>query len=380
MKTLIALCLCSAGTCAAQSMDDLNLQVHGYATQGFVYSNHNNWNTTNSSDGSAAWTEAVVNLTLQPQPRLRIGMQARYFLLGIYGNTVTLDWAHVDFKLDRKLGFRAGKLKTPAGLLNEDQDIDPALLWVMLPQSVYAISSRDSILAHYGGVIYGTVPLGERLGKLDYRAYGGHRIVGSDDEYLAAYRSQGLFAPSGASGPAFGGTLHWNAPVAGLMLGASATSNKFYGPATAFGLTGDVTIDHLRPYFLFGRYERGKVMLGGEYNRFAGQGIVRLNGIAPIFQSIDDRGFYVMGSYKIWSRWTGGLYYSSVIDRKAAFTAGRYQKDWAISSRYDFNPYLYLKLEEHVIDGTLRGFDPSNNSGGLKPDTRMTLLKLGVSF
>jgi len=67
---------------AAQSMDDLNLQVHGYAAQGFLYTTHNNIFYADSSDGSPAWTEAVVNLTAQPAPKLRVGVQARYFLLG----------------------------------------------------------------------------------------------------------------------------------------------------------------------------------------------------------------------------------------------------------------------------------------------------------
>ena len=44
---------------AAQSLDDLNIQIHGYATQGFLYSTNNNVLTTNSSNGSPAWDEAV---------------------------------------------------------------------------------------------------------------------------------------------------------------------------------------------------------------------------------------------------------------------------------------------------------------------------------
>ena len=46
---------------SAQSLEDLNIQIHGYATQGFLYTTNNNIFTTSSSDGSPAWTEAVVN-------------------------------------------------------------------------------------------------------------------------------------------------------------------------------------------------------------------------------------------------------------------------------------------------------------------------------
>lgn len=232
----------------------------------------------------------------------------------------------------------------------------------------------------YGGVVYGSLPLGERFGTLDYRAYGGQRVAGSDDEYLQAYRAEGLLAPNGLSGPTFGETLNWNTPIEGLMLGASATSDRYSGAATFLGYPGTATIDHLRPYFLSGKYEHRKVMFAGEYNRFAGMGAMQFTGFPTIFQGIDDRAFYVMASYKVSSKLSAGCYYSSVFDHLAAYTPARYQKDWVISSRYDFSPFVYLKLEEHVMDGVLRGFSPSNNADGLKPDTRMTLLKLGVSF
>jgi len=61
-------------------------------------------------------------------------------------------------------------------------------------------------------------------------------------------------------------------------------------------------------------------------------------------------------------------------------SSAHFQKDWAISARYDFSPYLYAKAEEHVMDGTQLGYSVTNNAGGLSPNTRMTMLKLGVSF
>jgi hypothetical protein len=265
------------------------------------------------------------------------------------------------------------------GLLNEIQDIDPAYPWVLLPQGVYPISSRESTLAHYGAVAYGAVPLGESLGKVDYRAFGGERVIGPSEGFFQPYLDQGLSAPNGVSGPTFGGTIRWNMPIDGLMLGATATSEKFSGAASAYTLPGNVSIAPSQPDYFFGKYERNKVMFAGEYGRVAAVATIQISGLAAIKEAVDDPSFYAMTSYKVSSKWTGGLYYSSAIDRKAALGSARYQKDWAISSRYDFNPYLYLKLEQHVIDGTLRGFSTSDNSN-LKPNTRMTLLKLGVSF
>jgi hypothetical protein len=370
---------CGGVFASAQSIDDLNIQVHGYATQGFVYSTNNNWDTTDSTDGSSAWTEAVVNLSARPEPRLRIGIQARYYLLGDYGNALTLDWAQADFKVNEKFGFRVGKVKTPTGLLNESQDIDPAQLWVLLPQSIYALASRNAILSHYGGVVYGAIPLAESFGRLEYRLYGGERKVASDDGSLVQFEVNGVQIPNGVSGVTFGATLRWHTPLPGLFLGVTYGSERQSGELTDNGLEGTIKTSPFNVPYFFGQYERKRIMVGGEYSRVDPHGAITLNGYSPFNSAEDRRSFYVMASYKLAQKLTSGIYYSSSIDRQAPVSSARYQKDWALSSRYDFNPYLYLKLEQHFIDGTELGYNTSNNFS-LKPNSRMTLLKLGVSF
>ena len=62
----------------AQSLEDLNIQIHGYATQGFLYTTQNNILTTSSSNGSPAWSEAVVNMTAQPFRSCAWACRARY--------------------------------------------------------------------------------------------------------------------------------------------------------------------------------------------------------------------------------------------------------------------------------------------------------------
>ena len=88
----------------AQSLDDLNIQIHGYVTQGFLYTTNNNIFTATTSDGSPAWTEAVINVSSQPIPKLRIAVQARYYLLGNFGDAIILDWAAGDYKVDDRFG------------------------------------------------------------------------------------------------------------------------------------------------------------------------------------------------------------------------------------------------------------------------------------
>lgn len=121
--------------------------------------------------------------------------------------------------------MRFGKVKTPSGLFNEIQDIDPSYMWSLLSQSINPITSRNGNLAHYGGVVYGTVGL-QQAGKLEYRAWGGEREIAGDDDYWIRFVESGITMPNGIGGPIYGGALHWKASLRGLMLGASYAHNN----------------------------------------------------------------------------------------------------------------------------------------------------------
>jgi hypothetical protein len=382
----------------AQSLEDLNIQIHGYATQGFLYTTQNNILTTSSSNGSPAWSEAVVNLTSQPIPKLRIGVQARYFLLGNFGNSITLDWAAADYKADDKFGVRFGKVKIPTGLLNEIQDIDPSYIWSLLPQSVYPISSRNSALAEYGGVVYGTLKLGPKLGKLEYRGWGGEVAVGPNDGYWVNFKEQGIVLTNGLNGVEMGTALRWKTPISGLMLGASfgrlnKTSSPLVdtyvvpaGPSQGVTITtpGTMVLNVPNTPDFFGRYEKNRFMIAGEYERSIGY--LQFVGLSPYPEKVDIRPWYAMTSYKVTDKLTTGIYATQEVDRQAALGPARYFKDWAISGRYDFNQFLYAKAEQHFIDGTAVGYDMTMNPPtaslptGLQPSTKLTILKIGVSF
>jgi hypothetical protein len=62
-----------------QNLDDLNIQIHGYATQGFLYTTNNNIFTTTSSNGSPAWTDAVLNIGAQSRRSCALPFRAGTF-------------------------------------------------------------------------------------------------------------------------------------------------------------------------------------------------------------------------------------------------------------------------------------------------------------
>jgi hypothetical protein len=375
---MLAMCVVAA---SAQSPDDLNIQIHGYATQGFLYTTNNNILTTTSSNGSPDWTEAVLNISAQPTSKLRVSVQGRYELLGNYANQITLDYAFADYKQNDKFGVRFGKVKVPSGLFNEIQDIDPSYQWALLPQSVYPIASRNSLLSLFGGVAYGVLN-GGSLGKLEYRDWSGETVLASNDGYFLSEIEAGLNLPHGLTNIENGAALHWKTPLPGLMIGASdSRKNTGHAPATAgngvYPGTATVTATNIPQYFA--KYEKDKLMVASEFERARTTGTGSFGAFTES-APVDYRAFYGMASYKLTERLTSGVYYSQFFDKQAALGPARYQKDWAISARYDFNQFLYAKAEEHFLNGTGLSYDVDLNPAGLRPTTKLTILKVGVSF
>lgn len=366
----------ATATLSAQSLDDLNIQIHGYAAQGFLYTTHNNIFYADSTNGSPAWTEAVVNLTAQPTPKLRIGVQARYSLLGTSGNAITLDWAAGDYKVNDKLGVRFGKVKTPWGLFNETQDIDPSYMWVLLPQSIYDITTRNADLAHFGAVVYGTLKLDPKIGKLEYRGWGGEALIPTNDGQFADLIAAGNGPLSPFTYVISGGALHWITPVTGLMVGAS-DSKANQGTATL--ISGSETFASWNNLSYFAKYEKDKLMVAWEWNRQASPGTLKILGQPASSISSDPRAWYGMASYKITEKLSAGVYDSQVFDHDAPLGPDRYTKDWTVSGRYDISQFIYLKAEQHFIEGTSLSFESTNNTV-LQPTSRLTALKVGVTF
>src|SRR5271166_2974350 len=197
------------------------VQVHGFVSQGFIYTNDNNWLTMNTSQGSAAFTDFGLNMSSHLTDKLLVGAQVYDRNLGQLGQYhPSLDWAVVDYRFKRWFGVRGGKVKTTLGLYTDTQDLDFLRPFALLPQSVYPTDLRDATIAHLGGDIYGTISLKHHLGDFSYTAYAGHR---SDSIYsgFAYLASQYDVFYSTYGGLQYGGDLRWNTPLKGLLIGAS---------------------------------------------------------------------------------------------------------------------------------------------------------------
>jgi hypothetical protein len=383
-----------------------DLQTHGFASQGFVYSNDNNWLTMKTSAGSGAFTDFGANVSMQLSDQLRIGAQGYDRNLGNLGEWhPSLDWAFADYSFKPWLGFRGGKVKTVIGLYNDTQDFEFLNAFALLPQSVYPLDMRDANIAHTGGDLYGEIPLGRSSGTLSYTAYGGTRWDSYYGGYPYALRK--TLAPlnlTSNGGPQYGGDLRWHAPVHGLLAGISRMNQHdegkgsfvpFYNPAA-----GTIPyFERTRQYWLnqyYGQYRKGRLHLDSEY-RHTYINVVDFDDTSNA--QIDVHGWYVSGSYRLAKRLELGSYYSRYVmtthyggilglafpPRVDTTLPENHIYDKVVAARIDLNRFWNVKLEGHFMDGYgdgpyPDGFYPGDNPAGFKPNTNALVVRTGLNF
>ena len=116
---------CGAGVRGPAALDaqlDFKLagrpvQVHSFASQGFAYSNQNNYLTMNTSRGAFSLTDFGANVSMSVTDRLRMSAQLYSYNAGELGNyRAQPDWAVADYRFKDWFGVRGGKIKTALGL------------------------------------------------------------------------------------------------------------------------------------------------------------------------------------------------------------------------------------------------------------------------
>src|SRR5208283_4178870 len=89
------------------------IEFHGFASQGFLASSQYTY-LGDTSHGSFKFTEAALNASISPFPRMRISAQAFTFDIGDAGNyDLVLDYAQVQYTFNDWLGVRAGRIRRP---------------------------------------------------------------------------------------------------------------------------------------------------------------------------------------------------------------------------------------------------------------------------
>ena len=411
MRLFLALC-CSTVLASAQQLPDLSVgghtvQFHAFGSQGFMYSNVNNYMTMKTTNGSLALTDFGANVSTKLTDKFRVGAQIYDRNVGELGNwQPTLDWAVADYKFKDWLGFRGGKVKSTLGLFNDSQDAEFLHTWALMPQSVYSLDQRGSMISHYGGDVYGTIGL-KKLGDVNYTVWGGEKPQDMTGGFVYALETSRFVAADSAGVPvlspvtpatvrkinSYGGTaegadLRWNTPVHGWLAGSSyviqdSNADGIY-PATGKPVIFLSTKDTTTAFYT--EYTRGNFRFDGEYRRQLNPArITAATGVLNPALYKDMRMGYVAASYRLTKMFEVGAYHSRFVELWNLLHGDppNHLFDTTLAVRVDLRNYIDLKVEGHFIDGTMqntaisRGFYVGVNPTGMNPQTKLLVVRLG---
>jgi hypothetical protein len=361
VTVLSALCLLTADATAIDWHNG-DWQVHGFLSQGFTYTTHNNV-FGSSHDGSFDFTELGINGSVRLMPNLLMSAQGLYRSAG--GSDTQgfrLDFGQADYSVPlleqaATVGVRAGRVKIPFGLYNSTRDVIWTRPSVLLPQSVYfdTLALRQPMLAADGGVLYGRYTYGDHNLNLEFLVAEPQDNVGGAQAFLT-----GLPNPQGSltGRPLLLGraAYEWFGGRGRLMfsvvdLDRDFDSKSFTTPS------GNVTA--LYPLFS-GQYNAERWSLTAEYGWIEAE----RNGFIPIAQKITHESFYVQGEYRLTETWSAVLRYDVFfVDRNDR--SGKdlseltglprhrfYAKDLTAGVRWEFARNWLIAAEYHHVNGT----------------------------
>jgi hypothetical protein len=358
------------GTVHALAFDDPSeaISIHGFISQGYLLSDTNDV-YAETTDGSFQFNEFGLTFLVQLSDRLHTGMQVLSRDLGDIGNnTVEMDWAFADYRWRDWLGFRGGILKIPWGIYNETRDIDMLRTSIFLPSSLYGEEVRDVYDAMQGIALYGSFPLW-KLGTLNYQLQYGDKSISGDYADMDFWdEAGGPQLDSLDVSDIYLGMLEWETPIEGLRLRETTGEYAWKMRGTYFlpiemGGGQIPLLETGRQIFAIASadYTRERLSLAAEWfgvwNDADEEEFVE--------PDADQEGWYVGLSYRVTDWLELGTYYSEFYgdgDDKDGDDWVQYglpaylawQKDLAITTRFDIGEQWTIKLEGHLMDGAAR--------------------------
>jgi hypothetical protein len=362
MMKKILMFVCTLGISWNASAFDLDqLQIHGFASQGYLRSNHYDYLYAETEDGTVEFNEFGLNVISNLADNLRLGIQFLARDLGDEANDkVTIDWAFGDYRYRNWLGVRVGKFRRSFGLYSQSREIDAARTGVFLPLSVYNENNRVSQQATKGIAVYGTLP-----GDFEYQVQYG--TLDSDFE-------NSLFDFPGTVGAQVDDDsclfyLAWNTPLDGLKL---VSRYDYLGWSSISSLDATTTMESrfdVDSWLVGTEYTYEDVTFAAEYTQI---NFVMNDGQIDMILEY----YYGLVTYRFSDWLEVGTSYSVGYEDKNDKEGDRFEaqgtpraqawnKDLAVSTRFDLNESWIVKLEGHWINGLYGvsgyGDDPSED-------------------
>ena len=355
-----------------------NLQIHGFASQGWLKSSDNNnvFGESSSGSGSFDFRELGLNASMRPLPKLQFSAQmlSRTAGEGSPGN-VRLDYGFIDYTFfsseTNQVGMRLGRMKNPLGLYNDTRDVPFTRPSILLPQSIYFDRTRKLAIAADGAHLYGEYR--SDMGDISFQLGTVRPLVRGAETEAAVFFHQfpGHLAPE----MSYVGRVNYELDGGRIRLAVSATRlNMSYSPGAGdFLNAGSI---HFTPLVFSAQYNAESWSLTSEY---ALRPIEYKNfGVAPLDLNFTGESYYLQGVYRFTPEWEAivryDVLYTNSDDRRgrkwAAERPGRnahnrFAKDITVGLRWNITPEFMLRAEYHRVNGTgwLSTLDNSNPAG-----------------
>jgi hypothetical protein len=368
----------------------MHLETHGFVTQGYLKTTRNNFLAGSARDwGSLDYNQIGLAFSATVFQNARLGLQLNSRKLGPVGNNaIGIDWGFGDYPWRPWLGVRVGLIRQPVGLYNETRDVDQTRHYALLPEGAYYEAWRDTMASLIGLGLYGSA------GSLSWQVLGGTQSVSKDGSTAHALVRNDLISDVTAVDVEWAAALalNWDTPLTGLRVGLSGYCDRLrlhgtkakvwdyvadyddpqYGMHPVPRLTDGVPVTLDLPFnasaFLSAEYVRGNATFQLEgHLEYLGFRFVELEKDAPTLSG----GFWAAGLYRFTDWLELGLRLEQVYDfidpdgqtyykiDLPAFAA--WQRNYALSARFDPTSFWTLKLEAQFVDGTytlLRGDNP----------------------
>lgn len=363
-----------------------NYQIHGFASQGYIDTDDNNF-YGESRGGSTDYYEVGVNGFWQIAEKASLSGQ---LLARDAGETddgdIRVDYLFLDYRFINmeaaRAGLRVGRVKNPLGFYNEARDVVFTRPSILLPQSIYLEGTgvREILFSSDGIQLYG-----------DWDHANHH----------TAFKMN--FAKSNeASDQTKKNFLSGGGGIPGFSLDSMRISNLFFtqvmdeidGGRLRFALSyvrATITADLVSTLFpippLVANLDTDIIALSGQYNqeRWSLTSEYSLTNTSSDFAGTSDRsrseGIYLQGQYRLTPELTGLLRYDlSYGDRNDRGGSDARDATAGLSWAPTYN--WIVMGEYHYIhgssgDSSVPGID---NPGGATNETRLLALMVGYRF
>jgi len=358
------------------------LQIHGFASQGFVLTSDNRF-FGDSEEGSFDFTELGLNVSIRPLPDLQFSAQALSRRAGEGDNgDPRLDYGFLDYSIisdqSRNLGIRLGRVKNPLGFYNDTRDVAFTRPSIILPQSIYFDRTRNLALSADG--LHFHADQRTNIGDFFYQL----GVVYPDVDDAKTTNVLIANKPGQVEGALSSiGRLIFERKGGRIRIGLSGALVNIRTKSSTTSTEGMI---RFRPLILSAQYNAEFWSLTSEYalRYLKYQGVEGF----PDFSRTGES-FYLQGTYRFLGKLEALLRYDVLYqdrnDRRGNKATGAnpkhslFAKDWTLGLRWDITNAWMSRIEYHYVDGTA-WLSSLDNPSPSKTDRYWDMFSILVSY